>query len=403
MMSDNGACSDHADSSCLANKEMTVRISESTDVVNEEAESSCPSQRSEQPPSHGRPPLLGAMVAALFILAAVCYVDTLSAVTVVSRTMRGHEAMASNRHLEDGANDDAVDDYVDDNGDEADDNDEQQQHQNGQDDDAPIYVDDDFVDDYYAFQQDPGPRRLLPITATDVFGFLLASMGVTLAAGGGIGGGGIVVPIYIIVMQFPPREAIPLAVVTVVGGALGTTIVNSTRRHPMADRPLIDWGLMIVMEPLVLVGTLFGTLLHRVVSEKVILVMLVVFYIVTARTMLVKARHMHESEKNYLGELQTARTFEEQVRRETIALEPAVGGTDNVSSFMTPQPLKEARAKIKFLLENEDFSSLRSDLLEQEKVTPREKILALCGMFSVLIFLNIMVGGGAFESPWGIQ
>jgi hypothetical protein len=40
--------------------------------------------------------------------------------------------------------------------------------------------------------------------------------------------------------------------------------------------------------------------------------------------------------------------------------------------------------------------------MEQEKATPRAKILALVGKFSVLMFLNITLGGGAFHSPWGI-
>jgi hypothetical protein len=110
--------------------------------------------------------------------------------------------MVSNRYLEDAANDDGVNDDVNDNNDNeeaADDGEqeeeEEEENDSEQQDDTPIYVDDDFIDDYYAFQEDPGPRTLLPITTLDVVGFLLASFGVTLAAGGGIGGGGYVLTI----------------------------------------------------------------------------------------------------------------------------------------------------------------------------------------------------------------
>ena len=92
----------------------------------------------------------------------------------------------------DGVNDDANDNNDDD---AAGDDGEQEENDREQHDDTPIYVDDDFIDDYYAFQEDPGPRTLLPITTLDVVGFLLASFGVTLAAGGGIGGGGYVINI----------------------------------------------------------------------------------------------------------------------------------------------------------------------------------------------------------------
>lgn len=69
-------------------------------------------------------------------------------------------------------------------------------------------------------------------------------------AGGGIGGGGILVPIYILVMEFSPKHAIPLSNITVFGGAIANTILNTSKRHPLADRPLVDWDLILVMEPL---------------------------------------------------------------------------------------------------------------------------------------------------------
>lgn len=61
----------------------------------------------------------------------------------------------------------------------------------------------------------------------------------------------------------------------------------------------------------------------------------------------------------------------------------------------------EERQRI--LILNPDYVTLRTDLMDEEKYTPRTKILALMIMFSVVIFLNVMVGGGAYKSPWGIR
>lgn len=55
-------------------------------------------------------------------------------------------------------------------------------------DDTIVYVYDDYVDDYYAYKEDTDPYKLLPLTTDKVVGFMLAAMGLTLAAGGGIGG-----------------------------------------------------------------------------------------------------------------------------------------------------------------------------------------------------------------------
>ena len=71
-----------------------------------------------------------------------------------------------------------------------------------------------------------------------------------IQAGGGIGGGGILVPIYCLVMGFSPKHAIPLSNITVFGGSVANTLLNARKRHPLADRPLVDWDLILVMEPL---------------------------------------------------------------------------------------------------------------------------------------------------------
>lgn len=81
-------------------------------------------------------------------------------------------------------------------------------------------------------------KPLLPLDASDHVGFALTILGLMIAAGGGIGGGGILVPIYILVMGFTPKHAIPLSNITVLGGGLANMALNLSKRHPFADRPL---------------------------------------------------------------------------------------------------------------------------------------------------------------------
>ncbi|CAB9510967.1 Sulfite exporter TauE/SafE family protein [Seminavis robusta] len=340
----------------------------------------------------------------------------------------------------------------------------------------PVYIDDDF----YAFQEDPGPPRLFPLSSRDVAAYVLASCGLTLGASGGIGGGGIVVPVYILVAGLAPKIAIPLGAVTVLGGSVASTTVNARRRHPLADRPIIDWDLVLVTEPLTLIGALMGTLLHRILSEKVLIVILVLLLSVSAHSTLAKAKRMHDAETRYIQKLRAVHhlsevhhhvhvppppsrprivplpTVAKSSRDLTMAGEPyfsprspslsptagvvtpptfahAVRTDDDCFSNMTCEnhdvttidpdtsfedddlklqktqsegstPRKmgvEERQQI--LILNPDFITLRSGLLEEEKFTPRSKIIALCLMFSILMFLNIMIGGGAFPSPWGIR
>ena len=52
-------------------------------------------------------------------------------------------------------------------------------------------------------------KNLIPLNDSDMIGSLLVILGLMLAASGGIGGGGILVPLLIIVFKFNPKHAIP--------------------------------------------------------------------------------------------------------------------------------------------------------------------------------------------------
>ena len=137
---------------------------------------------------------------------------------------------------------------------------------------------------------------LLPLSARDIVGLFCAALGLILAAGGGIGGGGILVPIYILILGFSSKQAIPLSNVTVFGGAVANTIYNAKRRHPNADRPLIDWDLIVVMEPPTLAGALIGANLNKIMPETIIVILLVLLLAFTSYGTLSKAHTMHVKE-----------------------------------------------------------------------------------------------------------
>lgn len=110
----------------------------------------------------------------------------------------------------------------------------------------------------------PGHKKLHPINGWDLAGVGLACIGLMIAAAGGIGGGGILVPLYILVLGFDPKHAIPLSNITIFGGAITNTLLNLSKRHPDADRPLVDWDLILVMEPLTIGGALVGSFINKV-------------------------------------------------------------------------------------------------------------------------------------------
>eukprot|EP00201_Polytomella_parva_P022522 CAMPEP_0175043056 /NCGR_PEP_ID=MMETSP0052_2-20121109/2947_1 /TAXON_ID=51329 ORGANISM="Polytomella parva, Strain SAG 63-3" /NCGR_SAMPLE_ID=MMETSP0052_2 /ASSEMBLY_ACC=CAM_ASM_000194 /LENGTH=582 /DNA_ID=CAMNT_0016306017 /DNA_START=154 /DNA_END=1902 /DNA_ORIENTATION=- len=99
-------------------------------------------------------------------------------------------------------------------------------------------------------------RTLLMLFVTSLASFL--------AAGAGIGGGGILLPIFAILGGYGTRAAVALTNVTVFGGSLGNLCCNFGRRHPKHDGSLIDWDIIVMMEPSTMIGAIVGSYLNAI-------------------------------------------------------------------------------------------------------------------------------------------
>eukprot|EP01082_Thalassiosira_pseudonana_P009284 g8277.t1 g8277 contig29:144639-146012(-) len=262
-----------------------------------------------------------------------------------------------------------------------------------------------------------------------------------IAAGGGIGGGGVLVPIYILIMGFSPKHAIPLSNITVFGGAVANTILNVRKRHPLADRPLVDWDLILVMEPLTIAGALIGAFLNKLLPEAVLVLSLVALLSFTSYTTLKKAIRMYKAESKALeaqrgvrkvrgdGTVESeltrlAREMEEDEEDEeeegcTVGLLDAAITTDDQDETESDandeengQPTSSNTDTTNDNNDDESTFSTATDLknkeelskiLSEERTVPKGNVQVLLVTFTVILFINIMKGGGAFPSPLGIR
>ena len=63
---------------------------------------------------------------------------------------------------------------------------------------------------------------------------------------------------------FPAKYAVALSNFTIVGGAFANLLFNINRRHSFKSSPLIDWDLVLVMEPATILGALIGGYVNKV-------------------------------------------------------------------------------------------------------------------------------------------
>ena len=106
-------------------------------------------------------------------------------------------------------------------------------------------------------------KPLFPFDSNELASTFLTLIVGSLAAAGGIGGGGAVVPILILIDSFQAKHAVPISKAFLFGASLANAVVLWKRRHPTADRPLIDFPTVVLFVPTQIIGTQIGVTLNK--------------------------------------------------------------------------------------------------------------------------------------------
>lgn len=256
-------------------------------------------------------------------------------------------------------------------------------------------------------------KDLFPMDSSDVWGTILVTLGLMIAASGGIGGGGMLVPLYILVMGFHPKNAIALSNFTIVGSSVTNIIMNLSKRHPDADRPLVDWDLILVMEPLTMAGAISGAFASKLLPDWLLTIMLVILLAFTTYETLKKGLSQFTKEtRAFEDQRKSILRQTEESELELVAMAESVGllkggrsgdggggeeeGEDGEGAEETGG--KRGSASTATTPEERELA----ELLETERYTPQDKAVLLSGMVLAVVVLNLLKGGGAtFPSPLG--
>eukprot|EP01038_Epipyxis_sp_PR26KG_P008021 gene8021-10870_t len=112
------------------------------------------------------------------------------------------------------------------------------------------------------------------IDHSQIPGFVLLYFSCSIAAAGGIGGGGLNVPILLIIMKYSYHDAVILSLCTVLGNYIAQTSINWNKRHPKyKNRPLIYWDGVLVVLPAQLGGSNVGVIISQIFPESILLVL----------------------------------------------------------------------------------------------------------------------------------
>ena len=104
-------------------------------------------------------------------------------------------------------------------------------------------------------------KKIWPPTLLESFGILSILLVTIVSSASGIGGGGVIVPLGIIILRFGAKEAIALSNGLILANGTTKSIISMFRNHPtIKNRTIIDYNIILIFMPTMILGAFLGSL-----------------------------------------------------------------------------------------------------------------------------------------------
>lgn len=111
-----------------------------------------------------------------------------------------------------------------------------------------------------------------------MIGGIFIIIGSGLSNAGGIGGnlvyykgGGLLMPILVLFLNFETKEAIPICKLMIFTGAFTAFIMGRKTKNPFRNSTAIDYNIAVLVIPAVMFGTIIGVILNKIIPPWLIL------------------------------------------------------------------------------------------------------------------------------------
>ncbi|CAK7353346.1 unnamed protein product [Dovyalis caffra] len=115
-----------------------------------------------------------------------------------------------------------------------------------------------------------------------VLGSIIGFFGAAFGSVGGVGGGGIFVPMLTLIIGFDPKSATAISKCMIMGAAASTVYYNLKLRHPTLDMPVIDYDLALLIQPMLMLGISLGVAFNVIFADWMVTILLIVLFLGTS-------------------------------------------------------------------------------------------------------------------------
>lgn len=217
-----------------------------------------------------------------------------------------------------------------------------------------------------------------------MLGLIAIIIGSALSNAGGIGGGGLFIPILILVLEFYAHEAIPISKLMIFVGAVTAFILNLKLKHPSRHGISIDFNIAIIIVPMLLFGTVVGVTLNKISPSFLILLMLTIVLLINTYRTIKKAINIYrkENEENLINNSNPKKALP----------------SGDINSVTELQVKGQEKPKIPI-----ESHLIRIELERDKKLFRWDKFQYMIVSYLSMLILTFLKGSDHFKSFIGIQ
>ncbi|XP_073285348.1 sulfite exporter TauE/SafE family protein 3-like isoform X3 [Primulina huaijiensis] len=177
-----------------------------------------------------------------------------------------------------------------------------------------------------------------------IVGTIVGFLGAAFGSVGGVGGGGIFVPMLTLIVGFDSKSSTAISKCMIMGAAISTVYYNLKLRHPTIEMPIIDYDLAVLIQPMLMMGISIGVTFNVIFADWMVTVLLIILFIGTSTKAFLKGIETWKKETIFKKE--NAKRFETDGKDKDEAEYNLLPGGPSDYSEKVAKDLSEAKVKI---------------------------------------------------------
>ncbi|KAM7490381.1 hypothetical protein LguiA_033302 [Lonicera macranthoides] len=169
-----------------------------------------------------------------------------------------------------------------------------------------------------------------------IVGTIIGFFGAAFGSVGGVSGGGIFVPMLTLIIRFDAKSATALSKCMITSAAISTVYYNLKLRHPTIDIPIIDYDLVLLVQPMVMMGISFGVSFNVIFADWMVTILLIVLFLVISTKTFFKGVEIWKKE-NVMKEEAKKRLTADETERDGVDYKLLPGGPSNENENKDPK------------------------------------------------------------------